>query len=463
MRTTGLVLLALSAACGGPTPTQYSDGAFVQDFDDPGENPVKDEVRSLPLRHLEWEYKFNNKQISRLTLAGSHLFVETPENQVIAMDRFTGKTEWIHKVDSDTPLDWPPVVAHGAPEEIIALENQLRLIARQIDDKLKEHGVGPETIKLQKKRQEIREKLRVAAFGDNVYFISRQTLYCLDRLSGNLRWTHRLKFVPSAQPFAIRNYVFIPGADLARVWALDVENRGTEVASYPASIHPRENHIMNKPVYSDPSLFFTCHDGNIYCYKVTDGTLTWTFPTERDLRCDPVVHTHREITKDEKGKDKIASTRFLFVGGMDHCFYALDADAGALVWKYEAGAVFKEPAVAKDTTVYVKSHDSALLALELLPMHRDPKTGASTGPKRNGNLRWKLPLGERFLLKGKERVYILGPRNVIYVMNEMTGEITGRYPLNLLQFALTNTGDDFLYVANSGGYVFCLKESKVSY
>jgi hypothetical protein len=44
------------------------------------------------------------------------------------------------------------------------------------------------------------ERLRVAAFGDNVYFISRQVLYCLDRISGGLRWTRRLGFVPSARP-----------------------------------------------------------------------------------------------------------------------------------------------------------------------------------------------------------------------------------------------------------------------
>ena len=96
-------------------------------------------------------------------------------------------------------------------------------------------------------------------------------------------------------------------------------------------------------------------------------------------------------------------------------------------------------------------------------MHRDPKTNASLGNKRNGHLRWKLPLAERFIFKGKERVYIMGPKREIWAVDEMTGATLGRYPTNLLQFVLTNTADEYIYVANASGHVFCLKESRQSY
>jgi len=159
---------------------------------------------------------------------------------------------------------------------------------------LKEKGVGKETQALQKKRNEIRERLRVAAFGDNVYFISRQIIYCLDRLNGGLRWTHRLGFVPSARPFAIRNFVFVPSVDTARVWVLDVEKKGQEIASYRASIMTKENQIMNQPIYSDPSLYFSCHDGNVYCFKVTgEGGGEWTV----DCTADPPACTRGDTGK----------------------------------------------------------------------------------------------------------------------------------------------------------------------
>jgi len=466
-----LVALGSLAACYGEqiSGAQYSDGAFVDDTGDPGENSVVSEVRSLPFKHVQWEHKFSDRQISRLTMGGDHLYIETPENQVVAMNRFTGETSWIFKVELDTPLDWPPVVAHGVSEEIRQIEADLFLVNRQIDDKLKDVGVGKETQSLQKKRNEIRERLRVAAFGDNVYFISGQTVYCLDRQRGGLRWTHRMDFIPSARPFAIRNYIFVPGVDRARVWALDVEKKGSEVASYKASIVARENQVMNSPVFSDPSLYFVCHDGNFYCYKIADGSLTWTYQTERALKADPVVFVYRHEEESPmstpvapKARPRGATTRMLFAGGTDNAFYALDGDAGTLIWKYECGAEIKSPAVAKDHTVYVKTEEGALHAFEVMPMHRDPK-GASLGNRRNGNLRWKLPLGERFLFKGKERVYVMGPNDEIWAVNEMTGETTGRYPTRLLQHILTNTVDDHIYVANAGGHIFCLKESRQSY
>ena len=152
----------------------------------------------------------------------------------------------------------------------------------------------------------------------------------------------------------------------------------------------------------------------------------------------------------------------LFVGGTDYTFYALDGDSGAIIWKYETGAQITTQAVAKDETVYVKTDRGALYAFEVMPMHRDAK-GAVLGPKRNGRLRWKVPLAERFLFKGKERVYIVGPRNEIWALDEMSGKIIGRYPTLHLQHLISNTKDEFVYFANSSGYIFCLKESKQSY
>ena len=68
-----------------------------------------------------------------------------------------------------------------------------------------------------------------------------------------------------------------------------------------------------------------------------------------------------------------------------------------------------------------------------------------------------------FLFKGKERVYIIGPNVDIWAMNETSGEVIGRYKTDLLQHIPTNTMDEFIYVANSAGYVYCLRESRKDY
>jgi outer membrane protein assembly factor BamB len=168
--------------------------------------------------------------------------------------------------------------------------------------------------------------------------------------------------------------------------------------------------------------------------------------------------------KDDKGKKKATvTTPFLFVGSTDNAFYALDADGGNMIWKYECGAVIKSPAIAKDSTVYVPPWTARSTRSRSCRCTATPRRTRRSAPKRNGNLRWKLPLAERFIFKGKERVYVMGPNREIWAVDEMTGATLGRYPTNLLQFVLTNTKDEYIYVANASGHVFCLRESRRSY
>ena len=58
---------------------------------------------------------------------------------------------------------------------------------------------------------------------------------------------------------------------------------------------------------------------------------------------------------------------------------------------------------------------------------------------------------------------IVGPNDDIWAMNEKSGEVVGRYKTDLLQHIPTNTMDEFIYVANSAGYVYCLRESRKDY
>lgn len=471
-RTTGIVLAALlagTAACRSRSGVDLMDSSTqLQDYTDYGSKAVKDEVRSLPFKQLLWEYKFSY-EISRVTMGFDMLYLETPwPHKVIAVDRFTGEAKWIYDIDTNTPLDWAPVEAHGVPDEIRMLESDLVKKAHEIDVAVKTYGPGEESRKLQKDRDQIKQRLNVAQFGDNVYFISQQTVYCVVRTTGKLLWSRLLRnFIPGGRPFAIRNYVFIPGADRARVWALDTqEGKGRDVASFPTAIGAHDRQITARPVYQDPSLYFVSHDHHVYSYSLTGG-LNWTYPTGDELVADPTIYKFSRPYVDEQKRARTFEATYLFIGGMDHAFYAIDAAGGALLWKYETAGQIKTPAIAKDETVYVKTEGGALFALNVFPMHTSkdgsipPPASAADWPwRRSGELRWKIPLAERFLTKGRQYVYILGPNDEIYAMREMTGEIVGRYPLRLMSHVLTNPRDNILYVANPAGYVFALTESK---
>jgi outer membrane protein assembly factor BamB len=162
---------------------------------------------------------------------------------------------------------------------------------------------------------------------------------------------------------------------------------------------------------------------------------------------------------DPDGQEREHKYTFLFVGGMDNTFYAIDADGGVLTWKYECGAPMLERCIAKDKTVYVKTVDGALHAFNVNPVHKD-KRGVATGPVRSGQMRWKIPLGERFLVKGRNHVYVLGPKHTIFAMEEMTGKIVGRYPIHNFNFLISNIIDDFMYFVHPSGYIFAMRESK---
>jgi outer membrane protein assembly factor BamB len=461
-------LLAGAAACGPRIdPALDTDATGLQDYTDYGEKPVYDEVKSLPLKEIVWKHKFSS-EISRVTLGSTYLYLETPYNEIIAVDRFSGVAAWKYDVDTNTPLDFPPVEAYGVPERIRDLEERLFQKNREIDNMLKTKGPGEETRKLQKDRDQLREQLNVEQFGDNVYFMSRQRLYCLARTTGKLLWSKLVRtFIPAARPFAIRTHLFIAGSELSRVWAIDINRKGDDVAFYRCSIGAHDKAITAQPFYQDPSLYFVSHDGNIYSYPLTGDKWNWTYATEDEIWADPLVHIYTFPYKDDKGKDAAFKVTYLFVGSLDHCFYALDATGGTLLWKYETAGKIKTGAVAKDQTVYVATEGGALFAFDIFPMHRNkegkidvPKAGGEWRWKRSGIERWRLPLGERFLVKGKELVYVMGPNAEMYAMEEMTGKIIGRYRFHYFAHVLTNPIDNILYVANPAGYVYALREPK---
>ncbi len=452
------LVLALGG-CGGP---RIRDPWERPNTSDPGMEAVRAEALSLPFKEEVWSHQFKDWKIARISLGAEYLYLETPDCRVAAVDRRTGVPAWVFQVDSGTPIDWVPSEASGVPEEIRELEGQIRGLNRQIDDVIKAEGPGAKSQALTRDRNNARQKLTVAQQGDNVYFCSRQVMYCLVRTTGTLLWKKRLNFAPSGRPFATRNYIFVPGADLARVWRLDVEKRGEETSYYPATMGSGDRSIVTRPVFHT-SLYFVAGDGNAYSYDVDGGRLNWTYPTLDKLAAEPVIHERAEKYLDSAGKEGTRKKRYLLIGGLDYALYALDADNGKLEWKYETAGYLKSAAVVKDDTVYVKTEGGSLFALEIDPQHRDPKTGAAMGTRRNGQLRWKLPLGERFLVKGSDSVLVLGPKDEVYQVREKTGEIVGRTQLNQIHYVLTNTQDGMLYVATGAGHVFALKESGEKY
>jgi outer membrane protein assembly factor BamB len=102
------------------------------------------------------------------------------------------------------------------------------------------------------------------------------------------------------------------------------------------------------------------NDGNLYALNADTGALLWKYTTDSYVRSSPAV-----------------ANGVVYIGSTDDNVYALNASTGALLWKYAtADSVVSSPAVANGV-VYVGSDDGNLYALN-----------ASTGA-----LLWKYPAG----------------------------------------------------------------------
>jgi len=444
--------LALAMAIGGfaailwlvlpQVPGASPDGAT------PGEGRGRSDGDPAFARKL-WECALPNPDIARLTLL-DRPYVELSDGTLAALDRRTGRAAWTFRTDGGTRLDAPPVIAQELLTEIDGLQLQLKTLSAQIDEQLKTTGPGAETQALQKRRNWIRERLRVCEFGDNIYFVSRQVLHCLDRSNGALKWTRRLLFVPSGPPFAIRTHLFVPEAAQAQVHVLDVEKNATEVVSYRGNVAAEGTPVLGGPVYADPSLFFVAPDGALNCFRVTDGSIVWNFGGGAGKVGEPLVHTLRCQRRDANGAlAKVTIRVVLFSTGST--LHALDADAGLLLWKFDCGAPPSGRPVLYGENVYVVTENGVLLSLELLPEQNLKALAAK--------LRWKLDGCSQILMNGRKGLYVLGNKREILAVKESSGEVLGRYPAAALSRLPTNRSDGLLFAVRPAGTIVCLEEA----
>ena len=459
------VLLLLTAAAGCRSSSQMQESyAKLNAYATADQEAVIAEVGTLPFKKERWSHRFADWPIKRLSLGRENLYIETPDHKVACINRFDGLTKWVFEVPTRSPLDSTPTEPGEVYDQIRTYSEQYAAQARVVEDLLKTEGLGPKAQEATREKNRLHQLLNASQRGDNVYLISRQILYCVARQTGKLLWQRPLPFAPSAKSFATRESVYIPAGDRSQVWRLDVEKRGEPLQNFPANVGTGDRTIMNVPIVDPPQLYFVSADGRCYCYDVNTGDQKWTFAAHDKLAADPLLHKVREKYKDSAGRDTYRTRRYLLCGGLDGALYCIDPDTGTLTWKYETGGWLRSSIVVKDQTVYAKTDDGALFAVELDPQHRNAKTNASEGVRRGGALRWKLPLGERFIVKGgSDRVLVLGPGSELYQFVESTGENAGRFPMVELTHVLTNPWDPILYVATDGGAVFALEESGSQY
>jgi outer membrane protein assembly factor BamB len=238
--------------------------------------------------------------------------------------------------------------------------------------------------------------------------------------------------------------------------------------------------VYSSPVVADGVVVVASTDGNIYALKAADGRQVWRFKTERPIVASPVVAGGKvyigssenrfralDLVRGKQvwvfgGLDGFVETRPLvyegkvIFGAWDQHLYALEADTGALAWKWQGerpGTLLSPAAcwpVAANGKVFIVAPDRKMTAL-------DANTGQESW--RTGDYMVRESIG---LSEDRSRVYVRAMRDFFYAFStaaaapEKVWERNGQFGYDINSAMLVEK-EGVLFYGTKNGVLFALE------
>ena len=199
-------------------------------------------------------------------------------------------------------------------------------------------------------------------------------LYAIDEESGQQKWKFRTlggRQITSA-PAVVNGVVYFLGFDGifyalaadtgAQKWIFSTEYerrfQANRLHGYPPgyqTIADSWDLYSSSPAVMNGKVYFGSGDGNVYALDAQNGALVWKFPTGDVVHASPAV-----------------VNGVVYIGSWDSFFYAIDAETGQEKWRFKGGEDsfihnqqgFQSSAAVVDGTVYVGCRDGHLYALD---------------------------------------------------------------------------------------------------
>ena len=281
----------------------------------------------------------------------------------------------------------------------------------------------------------------------NVYVISGtpQQVYILDAETGQQKATfapqEETKGVVYWSPVTVGGgLAFVgfaeDGKGTAGLYAFDPES-GEELWHTPAA-----SLIIGAPAYADGMVYFGSSDGILHAVDVQDQreSPSFSFQSKEAIWASPLVVEGR-----------------LYVAGMDHFVYCLDAANGQVLWKTEVGGAMAARPLLDDGILYVGAFDGQVYAL-------DAESGALVEGFhfQAGNWVWSEPL------MADGRLYVTSLDGKLYALDPATGDVLPPYPYdsheidgkkNVLRASPVQAGE-YIIVATESGYVIAVEDAQ---
>jgi len=282
----------------------------------------------------------------------------------------------------------------------------------------------------------------IPAVGNGAVYVAGDdgNVYAVNATTGQKLWTFQ-RTVGVSDNSGYDGYVALSGqtlyvnSDGAAVYALDAAT-GHQRCVFSLPLAGAHDHLYTTPSVVNGTVFVGSGAG-LYALDANSGALRWKFEPNGGLGGVPVVKNN-----------------VVYVGGSGfYTVYAVDAQTGNQLWHSQAaGSVISPPAVG-DGMVYIGSTDQTVYALNA----------------QTGSLAWKyattgnaaqppLPTGSAVTLDG-DMVYAGGQGGGFYALNAQTGKVMWSKMLDSAVDSPPTVAFGAIFVASDSGTVYTFRES----
>ena len=252
---------------------------------------------------------------------------------------------------------------------------------------------------------------------DTVFIGAHDTVYALDKESGDQQWAFDTGGSVSSAPAVVDGTVFVGSSD--GVYAVDAAS-GTEQWRYETGIVD-----ASSPTVIDGTVFIGSYDQNVYAFDAETGEEQWTFETGEMVDASPTV---------------VDGT--VFVGSLDSTVYALDAAEGNQRWAFDTAGVASSPTVVDDT-VYVGS-GSYVYAL-----HAD-----------SGDQRWQFQTDESISRSSptvSDGTLFIGCNPSVYALDAESGDQRWTFETSDMIYSSPTVVDNTVFIGSQDAHLYALE------
>jgi outer membrane protein assembly factor BamB len=259
--------------------------------------------------------------------------------------------------------------------------------------------------------------------GANAHFVAAvngSTLYLMNRATGDVLWTRKLKGSPGAGPVFTDTSVFVPLVD-GMVEGYTLEKTDLHLPwSYKS--HGR---IFHQPVVAARAVGWTTDKGYLYVAKA-----------------DPMVIHGRLKTRAAIESRAAYWTPYFFTCSLDGTVYASHAKSLEVDWTFTTGEPIHEPPIAVNEQVFVIPQYAGMYCLNAA----------------DGKEIWLAPEISQFVSRSASRIYALDKMKNLAILDAKSGARLGTMPLDVHLTKMRNEQNDRMYFFSSTGMVECLHE-----